>query len=111
EPGSRFTLLFEAFAVQVLQASASLTQAAELLRLDWDSVQPIMDRSVTRGLALRSTDAVTRVALDEKSFGRRICCGSNWVCRICAIPQGGGGSLCSSTARAARCRHPSFSSH
>jgi transposase len=70
EPGSRFTLLFEAFAVKVLQASASLTQAAELLRLDWDSMQRIMDRAVARGLALRSTDAVTRVALDEKSFGR-----------------------------------------
>jgi transposase len=70
EPGSRFTLMFEAFAVQVLLASASLTQAAELLRLDWDSVQRIMDRAVTRGLARRSTDEVTRVGLDEKSFGR-----------------------------------------
>jgi len=70
EPGSRFTLLFEAFAVQVLLASASLTQATELLRLDWDSAQRIMDRAVSRGLALRSTEEVKRVALDEKSFGR-----------------------------------------
>lgn len=70
EPGSRFTLLFEAFAVQVLVASSSLTQAAELLRLDWDGVQRIMDRAVARGLVLRSTDAVRHVALDEKSFGR-----------------------------------------
>lgn len=70
EPGSRFTLMFEAFAVQVLLASASLTQAAGLLRLDWDSVQRIMDRAVARGLARRSTDEVTRVGLDEKSFGR-----------------------------------------
>ncbi len=62
--------MFEAFAVQVLLASASLTQAAELLRLDWDSVQRIMDRGVARGLARRSTDEVTRVGLDEKSFGR-----------------------------------------
>jgi len=70
EPGSRFTLMFEAFAVQVLLASASITQAAELLRLDWDSVQRIMDRAVARGLARRSIDEVTRVGLDEKSFGR-----------------------------------------
>lgn len=70
EPGSRFTRLFEVFAVEVLQASASLTQASELLRLDWDSVQRIMDRAVQRGLARRSTEAVTHVGLDEKSFGR-----------------------------------------
>jgi len=70
EPGSRFTLLFEAFAVQVLKACASLTQAAELLRLDWDGLQRIMDRAVARGLAFRSTEEVTRVALDEKSFSR-----------------------------------------
>src|SRR5690606_7415982 len=70
EPGSRFTLMFEAFAVQVLRACASLTQAVELLRLDWDSVQRIMDRAVQRGLTRRSTEAVTQVGLDEKSFGR-----------------------------------------
>lgn len=71
EPGSRFTLLFEAFAVQVLLGCASLTQAAELLRLDWDSVQRIMDRAVERGLARRSISEVVYVGLDEKSFGRR----------------------------------------
>jgi transposase len=38
--------------------------------LDWDSVQRIMERAVARGLVLRTTDSVTRVALDEKSFGR-----------------------------------------
>jgi len=70
EPGSRFTLMFEAFAVQVLRACASLTQAVELLRLDWDSVQRIMDRAVQRGLLRRSTETVTQVGLDEKSFGR-----------------------------------------
>jgi transposase len=70
ETGSRFTLMFEAFAVQVLLASGTLTQAAELLRLDWDSVQRILDRAVARGLQRRSTEAVTHVGLDEKSFGR-----------------------------------------
>lgn len=70
EPGSRFTLMFEAFAVEVLLASASHSQAAELLRLDWDSVHRIMDRAVKRGLQRRSTEQVTQVGLDEKSFGR-----------------------------------------
>lgn len=70
EPGSRFTLHFEAFAVQVIEACRSLTQAADLLRLDWDSVQRIVERAVARGLARRETTTVRHVGLDEKSFGR-----------------------------------------
>lgn len=70
EPGSRFTLHFEAFAIQVIEACRSLTQAADLLGLDWDSVQRIVERAVARGLARRDTSAVRRVGLDEKSFGR-----------------------------------------
>lgn len=75
EPNSRFTLMFEAFAVQVIQASRSLTQAAALLQLDWDGVQRVLDRAVERGLARRSTEGVCYVGLDEKSFGR----GQNYV--------------------------------
>ena len=70
EPGSRFTVQFEAFAVAVIAASRSLTQAAELLRLHWDSVQRLIDRAVARGLARRSTEGLRRVGLDEKSFLR-----------------------------------------
>lgn len=75
EANSRFTLMFEAFAVQVIQASRSLSQAAELLRMDWDGVQRILDRAVERGLARRSTEGLRYVGLDEKSFGR----GQNYV--------------------------------
>jgi transposase len=70
EPGSRFTLHFEAFAVAVIAACRSLTQAADLLCLHWDSVQRIIDQAVARGLARRTTEGVTRVGLDEKSFLR-----------------------------------------
>ena len=70
EPNSRFTLLFEAFAVQVIAACRSLTQAADLLRLDWDGVQRVLDRAVERGLARRRTEGLRYVGLDEKSFGR-----------------------------------------
>jgi hypothetical protein len=34
--------------VQVIEACRSLTQAAELLKLDWDSVMLIMARAVKR---------------------------------------------------------------
>ena len=70
EPESRFTLHFEAFAVAVMVACRSLTQAADLLRLHWDSVQRLIDRAVARGLARRSTEGVRRVGLYEKSFQR-----------------------------------------
>lgn len=66
---SRFTLLFEHFAIEVLQATASISQAQSLLRLAWDAVQRIKERAVERGLARREKDDVIRhVGIDEKSF-------------------------------------------
>jgi transposase len=66
---SRFTLLFEAFAVEVLTACANVKRAAELLKLDWQTVHGIMQRAVERGLARRSVEQLQHVGLDEKSFG------------------------------------------
>ena len=68
EAGSRFTLLFERFALDVILAARSLTQARELLGLDWDAVQRIMDRAVTRGLKRRELEGLVHVGIDEKSF-------------------------------------------
>ena len=68
EKSSRFTLMFEAFAIQVLQAASSVKCAAELLGLDWGSANEIMRRAVERGLKLRSTDGVSHIGIDEKSF-------------------------------------------
>jgi len=67
---SRFTLLFEAFAIDVLQASQSIQSAALLLGIDWSTAQVIMKRAVARGLERRSLDQVRHVAIDEKSFGK-----------------------------------------
>ena len=68
EPGSRFTLLFERFALEVILAARSLTQACDLLDLDWDAVQRIMDRAVKRGLMRRELEGLAQVGIDEKSF-------------------------------------------
>jgi transposase len=70
DPEARFTLHFEEWAVAVMLACRSLTQAADLLGLHWDSVQRLIDRAVARGLARRSTEGLRRVGLDEKSFQR-----------------------------------------
>lgn len=70
EPHGRFTLLFEVFAIRVLQAASSLQGARRLLRLSWTSVQAILERAVERGLINRQLEDVQHVGLDEKSFGR-----------------------------------------
>jgi transposase len=65
---SRFTLMFEAFAIRVLQACSSMKQAAGLLRLDWDTVQGIMKRAVDRGKARKQPLPLPRIGIDEKAF-------------------------------------------
>ena len=67
---SRFTLLFEAFAVEVLQACRTVKAAAHLLGLSWDAVQAIMDRAVARGLERRESKPIKHLGIDEKGFGR-----------------------------------------
>ena len=69
-PHGRFTVLFERFAVEVLLASASVSQACELLGLSWDTAQEIMRRAVERGLERRQLDALKHLGMDEKSFKR-----------------------------------------
>jgi transposase len=69
-PQGRFTLLFERFAVEVLLASASVSQACRLLGLSWDSAHEIMRRAVERGLERRQLDKLQHLGLDEKSFKR-----------------------------------------
>jgi transposase len=67
---SRFTLFFEAFAIEVLQACRTVKAAASLLGLSWDAAQTIMDRAVERGLERREATPIRHVGIDEKSFGK-----------------------------------------
>ena len=71
--GSRFTLLFEAFAIDVLKAAKSVKDAQDILRLSWFQTQPIMAAAVKRGMARRDADEISFIGMDEKSFrhGRR----------------------------------------
>lgn len=68
--GSRWTLAFEALAVEVLRGARSLEDGRRLLRLSWESAQRLMERAVGRGLARRRTEDIRRLGIDEKSFGR-----------------------------------------
>lgn len=69
-PQGRFTLLFERFAVDVLLASGSVSQACELLGIGWDTAQEIMRRAVERGLERRQLEGLKYLGMDEKSFKR-----------------------------------------
>ena len=70
EKHSRFTLMFEAFAIEVLQCAGSVKAGALLLGLNWDAAHEIMKRAVERGLAKRDLDGIRYVGIDEKSFGK-----------------------------------------
>jgi len=69
EPQSRFTQLFERFAISVLLATKVQSRAAALLRLSAGQVRDLMERSVVRGMARRDHDeTLPHLSLDEKSF-------------------------------------------
>jgi len=65
---SRFTLLFETFAIKVIQASRSVQDATSLLGIGWHQLQAIMKRAVERGLQRRSNEEIAWLGMDEKSF-------------------------------------------
>jgi transposase len=67
---SRFTLLFEAFAIDVLLACKNVKAAAKLLGLSWDQANLILGRAVDRGMARREATPIAHLGLDEKSFGK-----------------------------------------
>jgi len=65
---SRFTLLFEAFAIRVLAAARSVEEARKLLGLSWHQVEAIKARAVQRGLTRREEVAIPYIGIDEKQF-------------------------------------------
>ena len=75
EKHSRFTLMFEILAIEVIRACGNIKSAAGLLGLHWDAAHRIMERAVERGLSRRNTDSIEHVGIDEKSFRR----GHNYI--------------------------------
>ncbi len=65
---SRFTLMFEAFAIRVLIAARSVEEARKLLGLNWHQVEAIKVRAVERGLKRREEVEIPFIGIDEKQF-------------------------------------------
>lgn len=61
---------FERLAVSLLQ-EMSIAAVARTLRLSWDEIDGIMQRAITRGLALRKDRIIKHLGIDEKSFKKR----------------------------------------
>ena len=62
-PQGRFTLLFEGFALEVLLASASVSQACASLGIGWGAAQAIMRRGAER----RQLEGPKYLGMDEHS--------------------------------------------
>ncbi len=52
-PNGRFPTLLERFAMEVLMASGTISQACELLGISWETAQQRMKRAVDRGMERR----------------------------------------------------------
>lgn len=70
EPGSRFTALFEAIAIDWL-LEANISAVSRRMGLTWDELDGIMQRAVRRGLQRRQEIKVEYVGVDETSFQKR----------------------------------------
>lgn len=70
EPGSRFTAMFEVFAIDWMK-HASLKAVAQQLRISWAEADGIMKRAVARGLERRPLAAPRHAGVDETSFQKR----------------------------------------
>ena len=68
EDMSRFTRQFERIAIQFLQSSENRKKTAQNLRLSWDEINHIMEKSVKRGLSRRKNEPIKHLGMDEKSF-------------------------------------------
>jgi transposase len=69
EAKSRFTLLFEGFAITVLQA-VGVAGAQKILKLSWHEAWQIERRAVERGLARKKRQVPRLLGIDEKAYRR-----------------------------------------
>ena len=83
EPSSRFTLLFERFAIDVLR-QCDVTGATQILRISWDEAWRIMERAVERGKRRKEKKIVSHIGVDEKAIAK----GQQYMTLVCDIKEG-----------------------
>ena len=80
EPHSRFTLLFERLAIDVLR-EMSITGACRLLGLSWDEAHHLMERAVARGQERKTARPVRYLGVDEKATRK----GHKYMTLVCDL--------------------------
>jgi transposase len=83
EPRSRFTLLFERLAIDVL-SQCDVSGATRVLRISWDEAWGVMQRAVTRGRARKRARVVRRIGVDEKAAAK----GHRYLTLVCDLDEG-----------------------
>lgn len=68
EKGSRFTILFVRFAIEVLLATQTVKGAMSILGTKWDQTWGNLERAVARGKARKEATAIPRLGIDEIAF-------------------------------------------
>ena len=83
EPRSRFTLLFERLAIDVLR-QCDVSGATRILRISWDEAWGLMERAVTRGRQRKARTIVRRIGVDEKAVAK----GHRYLTLVCDLDEG-----------------------
>ena len=83
EPRSRFTLMFERFAIDVL-LETDVAGAAKILGISWDEAHHLMQRAVARGLARRPRRLPEVIGVDEKAIAK----GHRYLTMVCDLEAG-----------------------
>lgn len=66
----RITKLLAQAVIIWLEACGNVRKVAEIMRLDWGTVNTIMKAAVERGLLRREKEVIEHAGMDEKSFRR-----------------------------------------
>ncbi len=82
QAGSRFTSMFEALAIDVLQA-ANVKRAAAILRITWDEAWHLMERAVLRGRAAKDEVIPQQIGIDEKAIAK----GHRYMTLVCDLQE------------------------
>jgi transposase len=83
EPHSRFTLLFERLAVDVLK-ECDVLGATRILRVSWDEAWQLMERAVRRGQAAKPHRVPALIGVDEKAAAK----GHSYLTLVCDLERG-----------------------
>ncbi len=83
EPHSRFTVLFERLAIDVLR-ECDVSGATRILRISWDEAWHLMERAVARGRATKPHRLPALIGVDEKAAAK----GHRYLTLVCDLERG-----------------------